>query len=227
MSPALPPLPTLHQLDARLADACAATGTPLPGRIAARTLFVLLYAGAVGGTGRWLRPAQVVRMTDEQARLRSDAERVRWADAAARPGHQPAGRRWYAENTRESVREVLSGTLLAMGAVVLRPGLPAQSAAPRWALDPAFAEFLSAHGSSTPVALVAWLAARAAQEPRDASADRLAEVLLRAARAADAFLAACPGHPAGPAVRAAAGAARAAGLALSPGGGHPARENMG
>ena len=35
--------------------------------IAAKTIFVMLYVGAVGGTDRWLRPDQVTRMTDVQA----------------------------------------------------------------------------------------------------------------------------------------------------------------
>ena len=228
MSHALPPLPTLHDLDARLADACGATGTPPPGGgIAARTLFVLLYAGAVAGADRWIRPSQVARMTDEQARLGSDAERTRWADVASRPGHAPAGRRWYAENTRESVRAVLSGVLLAMGAVVLRPALAAQSAAPRWALDPAFARYLTAPASEAPAALAAWLAARTAPGPQDVPAERLAALLRRAAGAAESFLAVRPDHPAGAFLRATAEAARAAGLALSPARPHPPGENTG
>ncbi|HEX8696979.1 MAG TPA: hypothetical protein VF746_31465 [Longimicrobium sp.] len=228
MSRALPPLPTLHDLDARLADACAATATlPPGGGIAVRTLFVLLYAGAVAGAERWIRPTQVARMTDEQARLGSDAERTRWAEAAARPGHAPEGRRWYAENTRESVRGVLNDTLLAMGAVVLRPALAAQSAAPRWALDPAFARYLTAPTSEAPAALAAWLAARAAPRPPDDSAERLAVLLRRAAGAAESFLGKRQDHPAGASLRGAVEAARAAGLALSSARPHPPGENAG
>ena len=227
MSTVLPPLPTLGTLVARLDVACTATGTPRPtGGIAARTLFVLLYAGAVSGTGRWIRPAQVVRMTGEQARLGSDEERARWAEAASRPGYQPAGRRWYAENTRESVREVLRGPLLEMGAVVLRGALAAQSAAPRWALDPAFAAFLAAPGAEAPASLAAWLATRTSTPPRDRSAEQLAAVLRRAAGAAESFLARCPAHPAARSVRSAVRAAAAAAAALSweP---EPAEENTG
>ena len=35
--------------------------------IAAKTVFTMLYVGAVDGAGRWLRPDQVTRMTDVQA----------------------------------------------------------------------------------------------------------------------------------------------------------------
>jgi hypothetical protein len=35
--------------------------------IAAKTIFVMVYVGAVEGTDRWLRPDQVTKMTDTQA----------------------------------------------------------------------------------------------------------------------------------------------------------------
>lgn len=35
--------------------------------MAAKTIFVMLYIDAVEGTGRWLRPDQVTKMTDLQA----------------------------------------------------------------------------------------------------------------------------------------------------------------
>ena len=38
--------------------------------IAAKTVFVMLYIGAVEGTECWLRPDQVTRMTDAQAACR-------------------------------------------------------------------------------------------------------------------------------------------------------------
>ena len=34
--------------------------------IAAKTVFVMLYIGAVEGAGRWLRPDQVTRMTERR-----------------------------------------------------------------------------------------------------------------------------------------------------------------
>lgn len=43
--------------------------------IAAKTIFVLLYIGAIDGTERWLRPDQVTRMTDAQATLTDDEAR--------------------------------------------------------------------------------------------------------------------------------------------------------
>ena len=43
--------------------------------IAAKTVFVMLYIGAVEGTECWLRPDQVTRMTDAQATLAEDQYR--------------------------------------------------------------------------------------------------------------------------------------------------------
>ena len=46
--------------------------------IAAKTVFVMLYIGAVEGTECWLRPDQVTRMTDAQAALANDQDREAW-----------------------------------------------------------------------------------------------------------------------------------------------------
>ena len=41
---------------------------------AASTIFTMLYIGAVEGSGEWVAPKQVIRMTDAQALLESDDE---------------------------------------------------------------------------------------------------------------------------------------------------------
>ncbi len=38
--------------------------------ISARTIFVMLYVGAIEGRNTWMRPDQVARMTDEQSNRR-------------------------------------------------------------------------------------------------------------------------------------------------------------
>lgn len=43
--------------------------------IAAKTVFVMLYVGAIRGMEIWLRPDQVTRMTDEQAAVATEEER--------------------------------------------------------------------------------------------------------------------------------------------------------
>jgi hypothetical protein len=216
MATALPPLLSMACLEQRLAAACAAAGMRPPGcAVTARTVFVMLYAGAVAGTGRWIRPAQVVRMSHPQAVLRTNEDRLAWADASLAPGYEPPGRRWYAENTRESVRAVLRDPLLRVGAVAERTGLSPSSAAPRWALDPAFAEVLTAPADRVEAALAAWAGARRPAAHEGTRTAHLAALFRRAAAEAEAFLGAGAGHPAEAAVRGAAGALHSALAALA------------
>lgn len=64
----LPPLLPVSDIHARL-QGIFPEGTSnrnyVTREIAAKTVFVMLYVGAVEGAGRWLRPNQVTRMTDE------------------------------------------------------------------------------------------------------------------------------------------------------------------
>ncbi len=108
--------------------------------IAAKTVFVMLYLGAVEGSQRWLRPDQVTRMTDAQATLAGGHERNDWLHESMRPAGNIEGR-WYAANTREPIRdETLREGLVRMGAVKEREGLPTTSPKPRYALAGQFTE---------------------------------------------------------------------------------------
>ena len=99
----------------------------------------MLYIGAVEGAGIYLAPRHVYRMTDEQALLRSDAERVAYRENAL-ASRGIYGRRWYADNTREPIRdETLREGLMTVGAVVARQDLPTTSSQPRYALTRSFA----------------------------------------------------------------------------------------
>jgi hypothetical protein len=109
--------------------------------MAAKTVFVMLYVGAVEGTGRWLRPDQITKMTNTQAAMTGDNERLSWAEQSLIPGEmKDVAGRWYAPNTREPIRdETLRSGLIPTGAVVERSGLPTTSAKPRYALSRDFA----------------------------------------------------------------------------------------
>lgn len=117
--------------------------------MAAKTIFVMLYVDAVEGTDRWLRPDQITKMTDAQTAKIADDERLSWADESLIPGKmKDISGRWYAQNTREPIRdETLRSGLILAGAVIERSGLPTTSAKPRYALNrefaPLFAEDLS------------------------------------------------------------------------------------
>ena len=139
----LPPLAPVSDIHARL-QVIFPEGTPnrnyVTREIAAKTVFVMLYVGAVEGTERWLRPDQVTRMTDAQAVVSSVAEREAWADASLRPAEESIGGRWYAANTREPIRdETLRDGLIRTGAVTERTDLPTTSPLPRYALAQDFA----------------------------------------------------------------------------------------
>ena len=108
--------------------------------IAAKTIFVLLYIGAIDGNGRWLRPDQVTRMTDVQATLTDNEARESWLEASLRPATGHIEGRWYAANTREPIRdETLREGLVRLGAVKERDNIPTTSPRPRYALTMDFA----------------------------------------------------------------------------------------
>lgn len=140
----LPPLPSLQIISERLPlvfPEGIAQRNYVIREMAAKTIFVMLYVGAVEGTDRWLRPDQVTKMTDSQAACTTATERLLWAEESLIPGKMKdiAGR-WYAANTREPIRdETLRSGLVLTGAVVERSGLPTTSARPRYALNCDFA----------------------------------------------------------------------------------------
>lgn len=108
--------------------------------LSASTIFAMLYIGAVEGTGRYLGPIHVYRMTDRQANRVDEGERIAYSENVAKRGFQSAGNRWYADNTREPIRdETLREGLITVGAVIVRDDLPTTSSKPRYALISNFA----------------------------------------------------------------------------------------
>ena len=108
--------------------------------LAASTVFTMLYIGAIEGSGRFLGPVHIYRMTDEQAERSTTTEREAYAADVLKKGFLAPGKRWYADNTREPIRdETLRDGLVAIGAVVQRTDLPTTSSHPRYALKVDFA----------------------------------------------------------------------------------------
>jgi hypothetical protein len=108
--------------------------------IAGSTVFTMLYIGAVEGSGIYLAPKHVYRMTKEQAALETEEARIQYRVEAAKPRFSPSGSRWYADNTREPIRdETLREGLVPVGAVIARTDLPTTSGKPRYALRANFA----------------------------------------------------------------------------------------
>jgi len=148
--------------------------------LAASTVFTALYIGAVEEAGNYLGPVHVYRMTAEQAAQASLEDRAAYASAVLKKNVRIPGTRWYADNTREPIRdETLRDGLVAIGAVIRREDLPTTSGRPRYALkkefaalfDPALqdaeletaiAHFQSAHLSKSALARVTIMRAGAA-----------------------------------------------------------------
>ncbi len=149
--------------------------------LAASTVFTAIYIGAVVGSGRYLGPVHVYRMTDEQSLKSATADREAYAANIIKKNISIPGKPWYADNTREPIRdETLRDGLVAIGAVLRREDLPTTSGLPRYALkadfatlfDPllqgdafenAVAHFLTNHLSKSALARVSIMLAGAAR----------------------------------------------------------------
>ncbi|MCY4535395.1 MAG: BsuBI/PstI family type II restriction endonuclease [Bryobacterales bacterium] len=128
-------------------------------KMAAKTVFVMLYIGAIQDAERWLRPDQVTRMTNEQAALTDEEDRHGWRGESMRPTGGTIIDRWYAANTREPIRdESLRDGLVRMGAVRERQGLATTSPQPRYALAAEFAALFNPVLSGAPLerAIAEW-----------------------------------------------------------------------
>ena len=143
---ALPPLlsvPDIHERRQTIFPEGTENRNYVTREMAAKTVFVMLYIGAVEGADCWLRPDQVTRMTNAQARLVELAAREAWLKESMRREVGSIDGRWYAANTREPIRdETLREGLVRMGAVKEREGLPTTSPRPRYALAAGFARLL-------------------------------------------------------------------------------------
>jgi hypothetical protein len=135
--------------------------------MSARTIFVMLYVGAIESDDVWFRPDQPTRMTDEQAAKTDPESRLAWAKESLKPRKESISGRWYAQNTREPIRdETLRNCLTTTGAVIERKDLPTTSAKPRYALKEDFASFFdpSLAGAELHKAIEAWQNRRLSSE---------------------------------------------------------------
>ena len=158
----MPPLTDVSEIRRRLLTIFP-EGTPRRNyctrEMAARTVFVMLYIGAVEGCGMWMAPKHVYRMGSEQATRRSDADREAYIAAVKQRGSPLSVDRWFQDNTREPIRdETLRDGLVRMGAVLTRPGLATTSSRGRYALQSAFASLFDPvlRGEPLDAAIAAW-----------------------------------------------------------------------
>ena len=127
--------------------------------MAAKTIFVMLYIGAIDCWEFWLRPDQVTRMSDKQAALADNFSRNDWRKESMLSRKDDIEGRWYAANTREPIRdETLRDGLVRTGAVAERTGLPTTSPLPRYALSEDFANLFkpTLSGAELTAAIERW-----------------------------------------------------------------------
>lgn len=107
--------------------------------MAAKVIWVFQYGGMYEATGRLLRPSHIYFFTEDQATLTSDEERAKWLADSKTKGFRPAGERWYADTTREPIRDETIRTLLDIGAIGKIPGIATTSSKPIYYLKSDFA----------------------------------------------------------------------------------------
>ena len=157
--PALPPVTTVQERLQRIFPDGTSNREYLTRESTAKTVFAMLYVGAVEGSNRWLRPDQVGRMTDAQAAMTAEADREMWLAESMRPSRGDIPGRWYNVNSREQIRdESLRDGLVPVGAVIVRSGVVTTSPLPRYALERRFAALfdLELDGQELVVAIEEW-----------------------------------------------------------------------
>lgn len=130
----LPPLLTIPVIQERLAlifpEEFPDRGI-LVGIMAARVVFVFLYGGFIEGHTRFMRPSYVYLFTEDQAQKLSDMERLEWLSTANRPGQRTPGQRWYADTSREPIRDdLMRNQLLRLGIMQKQPGHATTASSP-------------------------------------------------------------------------------------------------
>jgi hypothetical protein len=111
---------------------------------AAIAIFTLLYIDAVEGSSVYLAPADIYRMTEEQAGLQDPGSRKEYALLSAQGKSKLVGRRLYADNSREQIRdESFRDGLIPLGAVKVLPGIATTSKKGRYFLDAEFADLFN------------------------------------------------------------------------------------
>lgn len=112
--------------------------------LATSTIFTMLYIDAVEGSSVYMAPADVYRMTEEQSKLEDAESRAIYANLSAREKSKLVGKRRYADNTREPIRdETIREGLMPLGAIKMAPGIATTAGKGRYFLDAAFASLFN------------------------------------------------------------------------------------
>jgi hypothetical protein len=158
----LPPLLSIKEIQSRLTKIFPSEfpdRSILVGDMAAKVIFVFIYGGFIEGHGRYLRPSHVYLFTKEQSQKKSNAERQAWIEVAHKSGFRPAGNKWYADTSRESIRDdLMRNELLRLGIMQKNTGVATTASTPINFLSSRFAELFepSLSGKSLADAVMKW-----------------------------------------------------------------------
>ena len=140
---ALPPLLPVQEIQVRLGMVFPESFPDraiLVGSMAARVISVFLYGGFIEGHAQYLRPSYVYLFTEDQAQKASETERMQWLAVCNKPGFRPPGERWYADTSREPIRDdLMRNQLLRLGIMQKRPDVSTTSSKPANYLSADFA----------------------------------------------------------------------------------------
>ncbi len=144
--------------------------TNLSSPVSAAGVAALIYVGAVGADADtvWARPSTALWMQEEVLTgAAAEDRRLAWGKAAMRGRESVATllaswgmtfKQWYAQDTRESLRDDSWNLLYENNAMVTRPGVKTTSSAARWALADHFADLFdpALEGEDLETAIVTW-----------------------------------------------------------------------
>jgi hypothetical protein len=129
--------------------------------IAASTVFVALYIGATEGGDMLLQPKPIYRMTEQQAARTDEEARREFITTIRRPRGVVHGKRWYQDNTRESIRDdTIREGFVTLGAIVQKTDVAVTANKPRYVLASGFAALFdpALTGNSLAEAINTWRA---------------------------------------------------------------------
>lgn len=126
--------------------------------LAANVIFTLIYSGAVEGAEIWIGPKQVYRMSSAQASLTTDDVRREYGLKGWKSRFNHPGEAWYADTSREPIRDETLRALTRCGAVIEKTSVPTTSSKPRYAMASDFVQLFNPYlaGEDLPVLITIW-----------------------------------------------------------------------
>ncbi len=158
----LPPLASLELIQARL-NRIFPTEFPdrriLVGIMAVKLVAAAIYGGFITGRNRYFRPSMITNFNDVQFGLVTDDEREEWAVKSSKPKFVHLGTPWYANNTRETLRDdLIRNRLVPLGIIGKLEGYAPTHPAPIYCFAPSFIALFDPALNAEPLdtAITAW-----------------------------------------------------------------------